>query len=102
MAIEMEGQDSDELKHIRTREIQQENMTKLKEVSDMIDTINIDGIESDTKTIKNVVFNNLENQTNLDDISEKIDKLIQGISDIKRSQTNLNKKIKDIQEKVGE
>lgn len=102
MAIEMEGQYADDLKHIRTREIQQENMAKLKEVSDMVDNINIDGIETDTKIIREVVFNNLENQTDLDDISEKIDKLAQGISDIKRSQTNLNKKINEIQDKVGE
>ena len=102
MAIEMEGQDSNELKHIRTREIQKENMAKLKEVSDMVDNINIDGIESDTKIIKEVVFNNLEKQTDLDDISEKLDKLAKSISDVKRSQTNLNKKINEIQDKVGE
>lgn len=102
MAIEMEGQDFDELKHIRTRELQQENISKLKEVTDMVNDINIDGIELDTKEIKEVVFNNLENQTDLDDISAKIDKLAQGISDIKRSQTNLNKKINEIQDKVGE
>lgn len=100
MAIEIEGQTHDEVKHIRTREKQQESIDKLKEVSDMVDNINIDGIEADTKTIKNVVMNNLENQTNLDDISDTLDKLAQGITDIKRSQTNLNKKINEIQKQV--
>ena len=102
MGIEMEGQNSNDVKHIRTREIQQENINKLQELGDMVENINIDGVESDTKTIKNIVMNNLENQTNLDDMSEALDKISQGIADIKRSQTNLNKKINEIQKQVGE
>lgn len=98
----MEGQTSNEVAHVRTREIQKENMEKLEEVSDMVDNFNIDGIESDTKTIKNMVINNLENQVNLNDLSNTLDKISQGITDIKRSQTNLNKKINEIQDKVGE
>lgn len=102
MAIEMEGQNSNEVQHIRTRESQKENVEKLNQVTDMVNNLNIDGIETDTKTIKNVVMENLENQTNLDDISTALDKVVQGITDIKRSQTNINKKINELQEKVGE
>jgi hypothetical protein len=102
MAIEMEGQSSNEVQHIRTREAQRENVEKLNQVTDMVNNINIDGIETDTKEIKNVVLNNLENQTNLDDISTTLDKVVQGITDIKRSQTNINKKINELQDKVGE
>lgn len=102
MAIEMEGQTAEEHQQIKTREIQKESVEKLEEVTDMVDNLNIDIIESDTQVIKNVVMNNLENQTNIDDIAETLDKVAQGISDIKRNQTNLNKKIKDIQEKIGD
>ena len=102
MGVELEGQSFDRVRQIRVQETQQENIEKLNQVTDMVDNINIDGIESDTKTIKNVVMNNLENQTNLDDISNALDKVVQGITDIKRNQTNLNKKINEIQEKVGE
>lgn len=102
MGVEFEGQSSNEVEHIRTREVQKENMEKLNDVTDMVNNINIDGIEMDTKTIKDIVVDNLENQTNLDDMSDTLDKIAQGISDIKRSQTNLNKKIKDIQDKMGE
>lgn len=102
MGIEMEGQSFDEVKDIRTRETQKENIKKLNEVTDMIDNINIDGVETDTKVIKNIVMNNLEKQANLDDISQSLDKVAQGISDIKRSQTNINKKINELQEKIGE
>lgn len=102
MAIEMEGQSANEAAHVRTREIQKENMEKLNDVTDMVNNINIDGIEMDTKTIKDIVVDNLENQANLDDMSDTLNKISQGISDIKRSQTNLNKKINDIQEKIGE
>ncbi len=102
MGVEMEGQYLDEYKNIRTREKQQESISKLDNVVDMVDNLNIDGIETDTQVIKEVVLNNLEHQTNLDDILDSINKVSQGIADIKRSQTNLNKKIKDIQDKVGE
>lgn len=102
MAIEMEGQSQKETEAIRTREIQQENMEKLNLVNDMVDNISLDGIETNTEIIKDVVLNNIESETNLDELSEQISKISQGISDIKRSQTNLNKKINDIQEKVGE
>lgn len=102
MGIEMEGQSSNEVQHIRTREVQKENIEKLNTVTNMVDNLNIDMIESNTEDIKNMVTNNLENQTDLDDISDTLDKIAKGISDIKRSQTNLNKKINDIQERVGE
>ena len=102
MGIEMEGQGPNEVANIRTRELQQENMEKLSQVTDMVDNINIDGIESDTKTIKEMVIDNLDNQANLDDISDTLDKIAKGISDIKRSQTNLNKKINELQDTVGE
>lgn len=102
MAIEMEGQSLEEVRNVRTRERQQDSIEKLNQVTDMVDNINIDGIESDTQTIKNVVLNNLENQTNIDDIYETVTKIAQGISDIKRNQTNMNKKINEIQDKVGE
>ena len=102
MAIEMEGQSQRETQEIRTREIQQENMEKLNLVNDMVNDISLDGIETNTEIIKEVVLNNIESKTNLDELSEQINKISQGISDIKRSQTNLNKKINDIQEKVGE
>lgn len=102
MGVEIEGQTPEEVEHIRTREVQQENMKKLSEVTDMVDNINIDGIESDTKAIRHMVTNNLENQTDLDDLSNTLDKVVQGITDIKRSQTNLNKKINEIQDKIGE
>lgn len=102
MGIEFEGQTSNEVEQIRRREVQKESIDKLNKVSDMVDNINIDGIESDTKTIREMVTNNLENQINLDDISDTLDKVFKGITDIKRNQTNINKKINDIQDKIGE
>ena len=102
MGVEFEAQNFAEHQQIKTRELQQENTEKLNEVTDLVDNINFDNIESDTKVIKEIVVNNLENQTNIDDISTALNKITQGITDIKRNQTNLNKKINEIQEKIGE
>ena len=91
MAIEMEGQTAEEHQQIKTRERQKESVEKLEEVTDMVDNLNIDIIESDTHVIKNVVMNNLENQTNIDDIAETLDKIetarevsnfIQGVEEV--------------------
>ena len=77
-------------------------MSKINQVIDMVDSINMEDVLEDTTTIKNIVVENLENQTNLDDVIEAINKVSKGITDIKRSQTNLNKKIKELEEKIGE
>lgn len=102
MGIEMEGQTPEEHQQIRTRELQKESLEKLNQVNDMVNDINLDGVTQDTQTIKNVVMNNLENQANLDDIADSLSKALQGIADIKRSQTNINKKINEIQNQMGE
>lgn len=102
MGVEFEAQTSKEHQDIKTREIQRENMEKLDNVADLVNNISFDNIESDTKTIKNIVVDNLENQTNIDDVSETLNKVVQGIADIKRGQTNINKKIKEIQDQIGE
>lgn len=102
MGIEFEAQNSSEHQQVRTREIQKESVEKLEEVTDLVNNIGFDNLENDTQTIKEIVTNNLEKQTNIDDLSKTLDKVAQGISDIKRNQTNLNKKINEIQEKIGE
>lgn len=102
MGIEMEGQTPEEHQQIKTRELQKESLAKLNQVNDMVNDINFDGVTQDTQTIKNVVMNNLENQANLDDIANSLSKALQGIADIKRSQTNINKKINEIQNQMGE
>lgn len=102
MAIEFEAQTKEEHQAIKTREIQQESVEQLNQVTDLINNVSFDNIEKDSQIIKQIVTTNLENQTDNDDLAEKLDKIAQGISDVKRSQTNINKKINEIQEKIGE
>ena len=102
MGFEIEGQNHKEYQEIKSRENQMDNLSKINEVIDMVDNINMDDILEDTATIKNIVTENLEKQTNLDDLVEMINKVSKGISDIKRNQTNLNKKMKELEEKIGE
>jgi len=102
MGVEFEAQSRRELQEIRTRELQQESVDQLNRVTDMVNDISFDGIESDTQEIKEMIINNLENQVDNDDLDKKIDKITQGITDIKRNQTNLTKRIKEIENKLGE
>lgn len=102
MAVHIEAQDENVLKQVRARETQLDNMKKLDNITEVVDNINIDGIESTTNDIRAMVETNLEAQPNLDEILNSINKVAQGISDIKRNQTNLNKKINNIQETIDE
>lgn len=102
MGIEFEAQTKEEHQAIKTRELQQESVEQLNQVSDLVNDINFDNIQQDSQVIRQIVTTNLENQVNNDDLDAKLDKIAQGISDVKRSQTNLNKKINEIQEKIGE
>lgn len=102
MGVEFEAQTLEEKRQVRTRELQQESIEQLNQVTDMVNDISFDNIESDTQMIKEVVVKNLENQVNNDDIYDKLDKIARSLSDVKRNQTNLTKKINDIQDKIGE
>ncbi len=100
MGFELEAQDEIEFRQVRARELQLDNTDKLNQVSDALNDVNLSAIESQTKEIKSLVVTNLEEQTNLDEIFANINKIAQGISDIKRSQTNLNKKLNELQNQI--
>lgn len=102
MGVHIEAQDEDTYKQIRARELQLENTEKLVELHETVNNIDLDNIESNTNEIKRMVVNNLETQPNLEDVMDTINKIAQGISDIKRNQTNLNKKINDIQNTIDD
>jgi len=102
MGVHIEAQDADDLKQIRAREIQLESVQKLNNITDSIDNINLDNIETTTNDIRSMVETNLEQQPDLNELLTSINKIAQSVTDIKRNQTNLNKKINDIQDSVNQ
>ena len=101
MGVEIEVQDDNVVKQVRARELQLENTDKLVELNDTINNVDLEKIESNTHDIKNMVITNLEAQPNIEDIANTMEKVAQGISDIKRSQTNINKKINELQDAIN-
>lgn len=96
MAIHIEGQYEDEVIQIKSRELQMDNTEKLNEIIPVVETINdvnLSRMELDTSEIKDIVSQNLEEQANLDDISESIDKLNKNLSTLKGQITKLSNKI---------
>ena len=84
---------------IRSRELQQDNTEKLDNLIPIVETINdtdFSKIESDTSEIKEIVIQNLEEQTNLDDIVESLNKVSNNISNLKGSVTKLSKKLESM------
>lgn len=101
MGIEIETQDHEQVMQIRSRELQLENTEKLNNLTPIVESIgdvNLSQIESDASDIKNMVVQNLDNQVDLNDINDAIDKLNKNISTLKGQVTKMSKKLEQLME----
>lgn len=100
MGVEIEAQNESEVRQIKARETQLENMERLNNLTETINDINIDNIEYTTNDIKDLLVTNLDEQTNLDDIFDAVKDIAKEVSSIKKSQTNVVKKVNSIEKQV--
>lgn len=101
MAIHIEAQHAEEVMQVKSRELQMDNTKKLDNiipVVENINNINLSQIESDTSEIKDIVSQNLEEQANLDDISNSVNKLNKNLTNLKKAITDLSDKIDQVLE----
>lgn len=99
MGVQIEVQDHTEVMQIKSRELQLENTEKLNNLTPIVESIgdvNLSQIESDASDIKNIVIQNLDEQTDLDEIHELIEKINKNISILKGQVTKASKKIDQI------
>lgn len=105
MGVQIEVQDHTEVMQIKSRELQLENTEKLNNLTPIVKSIgdvNLSQIESDASDIKNIVVQNLDEQTDLDEIHESIEKINKNISILKGQVTKTSKKIDQIIEILNE
>jgi len=105
MGVEIEIQTHEEVAQLRTREIQQENTQKLEQIIptvEAIDSVDLPTIEQNTNQIKNMVFNNIDQQTDLDEIADMLNTISKGIVEIKKSNTRITNAIKKNTERIDE
>lgn len=105
MGVQIEVQDHTEVMQIKSRELQLENTEKLNNLTPIVENIgdvNLSQIESDASDIKNIVIQNLDEQTDLDEIHESIEKINKSISILKGQVTKTSKKIDQIIEILNE
>ena len=105
MGVKIEVQDHTEVMQIKSRELQLENTEKLNNFTPIVESIgdvNLSQIESDASDIKNIVIQNLDEQTDLDEIHESIEKINKNISILKGQVTKTSKKIDQIIEMLNE
>lgn len=105
MGVEIEVQEQGEFAQVKSRELQIENTEKLNNLIPIVETINevnLSQIESNTNEIKNIVNDNLNDQPNLEDVLDAVDKLNKNISSLKGQVTKLSKKVESIEQKVQE
>lgn len=99
MGVQIEVQDHTEVMQIKSRELQLENTEKLNNLTPIVEGIgdvNLSQIESDASDIKNIVIQNLDEQTDLDEIHESIERINKNISTLKGQVTKVSKKIDQI------
>ena len=68
MGVHIEAMTDEEVKQVKVRELQQENMAKLDQmipVVENLENVNLENVQSDTNEIKQVVLNNLEHQPDI-------------------------------------
>lgn len=105
MGVQIEVQDHTEVMQIKSRELQLENTEKLNNLTPIVEGIgdvNLSQIESDASDIKNIVTQNLDEQTDLDEIHESIERINKNISTLKGQVTKTSKKIDQILEMLNE
>ena len=100
MGVEIEAQNESEVRQIKARETQLENIERLNDLTETINDINIDNIEYTTNDIKDLLVTNLDEQTNLDDIFDAVKDIAKEVSSIKKSQTNVVKKVNSIEKQM--
>ena len=105
MGIHIETQSTQEAMQVRSRELQIENTEKLNDIIPIvedIENIDLNKIESNTQDIKDMIIENLDNQTNLDDILDAINSVGKNISTVKGQVTKLSKKVEALENKITE
>lgn len=96
MGVHIEVQNQEETMQIKSRELQMENTEKLNNILPVVENIsdvNLVKIETDTSEIKNMVSQNLDEQIDLNDISDAIERINKNISGMKGQITKLSKKV---------
>jgi len=99
MGVHIEAQDDNEVKQIRSRELQLESVDKLNSMIPIVstlDNIDLEKVEAQTNEIKNIVNQNLEEQPNIEEIVEQINALSKEIQSLKRSTSQLKKTLSEL------
>lgn len=105
MGKHIEVQEHREVMEIKSRELQRENTEKLNDIIPVvqaIDNVDLNQIESNTSEIKDIVAQNLEEQPNLEEVTEGIEKLSKSISSMKSQITKLSKTINELNKALEE
>lgn len=107
MAVQFEAQSEDDVKQIRSRELQLESVEKLNDLIPVINNVDLEKIETQTTEIKNIVNQNLEEQPDIQEVIDKVSAMAEGFTDLadsidslKKSTTQLKKSVTEVKNNV--
>lgn len=99
MPVHIEAQSAEDVKQLRSRELQMESVEKLNNIIPVVNTldnVDLERVESQTTEIKEIVSQNLEEQPDLAEIKKQLDSLTKEMKNLKKSITQLKKTLTEL------
>lgn len=99
MPVHIEAQSAEDVKQLRSRELQMESVEKLNNIIPVVNTldnVDLEKVESQTTEIKEIVSQNLEEQPDLTEIKKQLDSLTKEMKNFKKSITQLKKTLTEL------
>lgn len=105
MPVHIEAQSEEEVRQVRSRELQLESVEKLNNmipIVNTLDNVDLEKVEKQTDQIKEIVNQNLEEQPNIEEITKQINALTKEVKNLKKSATQLKKTLSELKKILKE
>lgn len=105
MPVHIEAQSEEEVRQVRSRELQLESVEKLNNmipIVNTLDNVDLEKVEKQTDEIKEIVNQNLEEQPNIEEITKQINALTKEVKNLKKSATQLKKTLSELKKILKE
>lgn len=105
MPVHIEAQSEEEVRQVRSRELQLESVEKLNNmipIVNTLDNVDLEKVERQTDQIKEIVNQNLEEQPNIEEITKQINALTKEVKNLKKSATQLKKTLSELKKILKE
>lgn len=108
MGVHIEAQHEAEYNQVKAREKQQDSIEKLEAIipvvadtQQVLNNVDLEQVSNDNTVIKDVVVRNLEEQTDIDEISTTIESLSKKVNNINKKLNTMNKSLNEMKDTLN-